>query len=106
MIAHKEAFLRGDEGLANDLEGSTYIQGIGLMHAHPRMLIKTGVFARFFAGYHERSSFLLDVNSSVSCGMLPTAFLVSLGRFFSACHMTNGMTRDLSTSCSPIASGL
>src|SRR5713226_5587956 len=58
MIAHKEAVLRGDEGLANDLQGSTHIQGIGLMHAHPWILIKTGVFARSFAGFHELSSSL------------------------------------------------
>ncbi len=58
MIAHKEAFLRGDEGLANDLQWSTYIQGIGLMHTHPWMLIKTGMFAQSFASFHELSSSL------------------------------------------------
>jgi hypothetical protein len=37
-----------------------------LMHAHPWMLIKTGVFARSFASFHERSSFLLDGMCSCS----------------------------------------
>jgi hypothetical protein len=66
MIAHKEAVLRGDEGLAKEFQGSTHIQGIGLMHAHPWMLIKTGVLARSCASFHERSSFLLDGMCSCS----------------------------------------
>jgi hypothetical protein len=36
------------------------------MHMHPWILIRRGVFARSFAGFHKRSSFLLDGVSSCS----------------------------------------
>ncbi len=43
MITHKEAVLWCDEGLAVELQGSTYIQGMLLTYEHLWMLTKCGV---------------------------------------------------------------
>src|SRR5579859_917727 len=104
MITHKEAVLRGDEGLANDLQGSTHIQGIGLMHAHPRMLIKRGVFIQSFADFHSFPPFWLCAEHSRHPGLILNE--ASGGLKTQVLAQADPMSCSLSALCSPNAIGL
>src|SRR5213080_238189 len=87
MIAHKEAVLWGDEGLTYEFQRCTHIQRICLMHNHPWILLKRGVFARSFAHWHEMSSLLHPpcIAPFMGCSALPA--YPSRGSTPSCCSM-------------------